>query len=135
MRNEPIVVKEYVPFAKTVTVNRAPTDKSVELLNEMQDKAVKNLIKTVNIKDNIMNGAVLYFIQRADWDGIDFIAKFSFNGKEYQLKGQVSRMDLSETNRYGSQAASTAIAYKLYELMVQEIFKTVSVKDLERISR
>ena len=41
----------YVPHEMTVTINRAPTDQSVALLNEMQDKAVKNLIKTVNIKD------------------------------------------------------------------------------------
>lgn len=135
MSNESIVVKEYVPFAKTVTVNRAPTDKSVELLNEMQDKAVKNLIKTVNIKDNTMNGAVLYFIQRADWDGIDFIAKFSFNGKEYQLKGQISHRDMMNTHRYGSEAAATAIGYKLCELMIQEVFKGVGIKDLERIAR
>ena len=136
MFNKTIIQKghtEYVPYEKTVTINRAPTDKSVELLNEMQDKAIKNLIKSVNIKDNTMNGTVLYFIQRADWDGVDFIARFSFNGTEHELRGQVNRRDLSETNRYGSQTASTAIAYKLCELMIREVFKGVGVKDLERI--
>ena len=138
MFNKTIIQKgrtEYVPYEKTVTINRAPTDKSVELLNEMQDKAIKNLIKSVNIKDNTMNGTVLYFMQRADWDGVDFIARFSFNGTEHELRGHVRRLDLSDSHKYGTQAVARAIALKLCDLMIKEIFKEIGEKDLERIAR
>lgn len=41
--------KEYIPYEKTVTVNRAPTDESVKLLNEFQEKTINNLIEKGSI--------------------------------------------------------------------------------------
>ena len=126
---------EYVPYEKTVTIteNRAPTDESVNILNQMQEKTLQNIIKSVNVKDNTMNAAVLYIVRGMAFDVVDFIAKFTFNGKEYELKGQISRSDMMDTNAYGSQKVSNAIAMKLCELMIREVFVGFGVSNLDEI--
>ena len=40
---------------KTVIVKNAPTDESVKLLNEYQDKALKNILDRTTVNDNKMN--------------------------------------------------------------------------------
>ena len=130
-KNTIIYEREMVPYEKSVTIKRAPTDESVAILNEMQEKAMQNLIKTVNVKDNSMNAVVFYSLHGMDRDSIKFIAKFSFNGKEYKLEGQVAHSDLSDSHRYGCQSVANAIAYKLCELMIKEVFKEVGLSDLE----
>ena len=42
----------------TVTEKRAPTDDSVRLLREMEDKAKAEVIKAVAINDNLFNGVI-----------------------------------------------------------------------------
>lgn len=73
---------EYVPYAKTVNVNRAPTDDSIRLLNELQEKATKNIIDRISVQDNEFS----YFAQ--SWrdhlrDNILIGYKFTLNGKEH----------------------------------------------------
>lgn len=52
MFNKTIIHQTTLPSTLKVDINRAPTDDSVKLLNEMQDKASKNLILSAIIPVN-----------------------------------------------------------------------------------
>lgn len=84
---------EYVPYEKTVTVNRAPTDKSVELLNEFQEKAQNNLIQTVNIDSNVINGIAMFFNHDILMDKLCYLVRYTLNGEEFTHKGDIYRRD------------------------------------------
>jgi len=53
--------REYVPYDKTVTVNRAPTDESIKLWEEMKEKAYKSIIHKIQISDNVVNGKAIVY--------------------------------------------------------------------------
>jgi hypothetical protein len=67
-----------------ITEHRAPTDKSVELLNEFQDKAAKNLVKSIIIEDNIVNGTLQVY-REPQYQRYAVYAKFKINGHEYEI--------------------------------------------------
>lgn len=87
MRISVIEKKEYVPYEKTVTINRAPTDKSVELLNEFEEKAIDNLIGRglITLPDCSFN--VKYYELNDCFTGnVKCILIAKINGKEYKHK-------------------------------------------------
>ena len=55
--------KEYVPYEKDVTIHehRAPTDESVRLLNEFEEKARKNIIHKISVNENNLNAVSIIF--------------------------------------------------------------------------
>lgn len=87
---------KYVPYDKNVTINerRAPTDDSVRLLKEIQDKAVENIISSFVIKSNHLNAACLFFeMDYCMGFSYKMCAKFEINGKEHVVEMTVERMD------------------------------------------
>lgn len=66
-----------------VNENRAPTDDSIRLLNEMQEKVIRNVLSTIKVDDNDLNFVALYMRDNTIMCGIDIFVKFSLNGKEY----------------------------------------------------
>jgi hypothetical protein len=76
---------EYVDRNITLNENRAPTDESVKLLNEMSDKALKNIVKTFSTTNNTLQiTAAVYEDHRLQERA--FLCKFVLNGKEHKLK-------------------------------------------------
>lgn len=78
--------KEYVPYVKEI--KRAPTDKSVELLNEMQEKARKNIIDSISLRNNIFDAT--FFVSDSPHDFQKVITyKYLLNGNKYhgEIKG------------------------------------------------
>jgi hypothetical protein len=63
-----------------VTEKRAPTDESVSLLNEMQKEARANIVKTIKINDNFVEGITTVF--RGTVRGYVFMVYFKINGEE-----------------------------------------------------
>ena len=80
---------EYVPYEKTVTVNRAPTDKSVELLKEFEDKAMAKIIETYFIENAVAKGVVLKTFKNPTNLGETFIIVFELNGKRHRVEKNV----------------------------------------------
>lgn len=75
------------PSHVTVTENKAPTDESIRLLNEFEEKARKNIIAKVNVVDNTINAVSIMYTDNsctASREG-DIYLKFSVNGKEYNI--------------------------------------------------
>lgn len=80
------------PSSIEITEKRAPTDDSVRLLNEMQDKAVFNIIcKISNERDNAFKWEA-YFLNIVSFDlpqaGL-LVLNLMVNGKKYEKKIKV----------------------------------------------
>ena len=73
----------HVPYEKSVTVHehRAPTDESVNILNEMEEKARQNIVRKIFVHDNIVNGVVLEFFHQETSSRI-MTFKFKVNGQD-----------------------------------------------------
>lgn len=80
------------PSSIEITEKRAPTDDSVRLLNEMQDKAVSNIIcKISNERDNAFKWEA-YFLNTVAFDFTQaglLVLNLVVNGKRYEKKIKV----------------------------------------------
>lgn len=112
-----------IPYEKTVHEHRAPLDETVKLLNEMQNAALKNIIKTIRVEDNTLNAVVVYMIQQACYNKLSYIVKFKFNGKEHELRGEIERRKLMDTVRYGSQTVAYVLAKAICLLFAETVIK------------
>lgn len=65
-----------------VTEKRAPTDESVKLLNEFKLKAETEIIKSIVINDNLVNGCVVAINNSPSLFNIRIHYKFNLNGKD-----------------------------------------------------
>lgn len=87
---------EHIHFPDTIKEVKAPTDESIRLLNEMQQKTVDNIMAKVEVKDNLLTGKC-YLINLAAMgyrDQFKMIFKFSINGQEFDLEQIIERQDL-----------------------------------------
>lgn len=85
-----------------VEEKKAPTDESIRLLNEMQEKALDNLISKVEVKNNLVEGTVFAFemarTSAALHHEVMIICKFKINGHEYVVEKGISRDELWKDN-------------------------------------
>lgn len=78
-----------VPYAQDIDVDidihRAPTDESVALLNEMQDKAKANILTAFKIDSNDLRATGIAYQDDVFNEMIVCYAKFILNGQEYHI--------------------------------------------------
>lgn len=68
-----------------VTEKRAPTDESIKILREMEEKMLNNIISMGKVEDNIFN-AKWYIIQdKYSWEEQYCRCVFTLNSKEYDF--------------------------------------------------
>ena len=105
---------EVIPYEKTVNINRAPTDESVKLLKEFEEKAVENIIDKIHVNDNSINGVVLVKQIQLNPFNHKFYWKFTLNGKEYRgdVELQLSSWEMRN----------------LVNLLAQEISKVITTE-------
>lgn len=89
-----------VPYEKSVNIHehRAPTDESINTLNEMEEKARLNVVRKFFLQDNIVNGAVIEFEdKRAHVRILTF--RFTVNGQEvlFDIKRSDYEQAMSKT--------------------------------------
>lgn len=75
--------------------HKAPTDESVRLLNEMQEKAMQNIVFKGEVKNNVFSGELSVFrLNKNITVSLDEVYsiyyKFKFNGQEYVINEQIS---------------------------------------------
>lgn len=102
---------EYVPYEKTVTVNRAPTDESIKLYEEMKAKAYGSLLQTISINDNELSCAAQIWRDMHS-DKIIMAWRFLLNGKEYKGETDVEVWPLKDRH---------AVLDKIYESVAGKI--------------
>lgn len=103
----------------TVTEKRAPTDESVTLLKEMEEKALAKLISVTRLDSNELKATWHVFRSYFDCQ-FNVIIRFALNGIGHEVR--VSLSDVSSAEAVFI-AVSTAIANKIAESMTVEIFK------------
>ena len=69
--------------SKTVTVNenKAPTDDSIRLLNEMQEKVLNNIIGRLTVNDNSLKASAIHFKDCSQMQNTIKV-KYTYNGHE-----------------------------------------------------
>jgi len=94
--------KEAAPYAKTVTVHehRAPTDDSIRLYQEIEDKAYQNLLHRIQVNDNALNfGAIVHVPRTTTNQEIAYI--FTLNGREITGKITIKHHEALTLDRQG----------------------------------
>lgn len=79
---------EFVTVNKTVKEYRAPTDESVKLLREMENKAKEQVIKAVAVVDNKFNCTIQVW-QDSISDSIDVLVVFDLNNERLTAKHRI----------------------------------------------
>lgn len=127
--------REYVPYEKTVTVNehRAPTDKSVELLNEFEEKARANIIDSVVIDTNELKAvAIAYQVNEALYfNKTKFYTKFVLNGKEYKSEGVLDQEKFKNLYAFGrdTQSRNRFIA----DILIEQFSKAIATELIKQL--
>ena len=79
---------EYINKDVNVKEYKAPTDESVKLLNEMQEKTLANIIKQFSVQDNDFNFGVMSYKNPIRYT-TEVLVKFTLNRKQYEVKTDV----------------------------------------------
>lgn len=113
---------------KYVTVNehRAPTDKSIGLLNEFTEKATSNLIYSRKVEQNNLKALGLYFRDDVISDRVHFIIKFKVNERESVIEDFVDnfewKQELSKNySGFGNKHIFITVYKKLSEMIAIEL--------------
>ncbi len=69
-----------------VTEKRTPTDESIKILREMEEKMLNNIISMGKVEDNVFNAKWYIFHDQYSWDDQYCRCVFTLNGKEYDFK-------------------------------------------------
>ena len=120
---------EHVPYCKEVNITekKAPTDESVRLLNEMQDKAQRNIIATIKIEENFLKAVAIYYRDEMVMDRITYHIRFKLNGKEYTIEDYIDieyRQEISKLYMgLGHETIFRALHKKFSEMVANELMK------------
>ena len=108
-----------IPYEKTIIEKKAPTDKSIELLNEFQEKAENNILYSVAIKDNLLSGYGIVITKLTHaFNEFKFICRFFLNGKEHIVN---YCLNVDEINNCD----------ELYKKILNEISNVIALKLLK----
>lgn len=94
----------HIRFPDTIKVeeNKAPTDESIRLLNEMQQKAIDNLIAKVDVIDNIVQGTIYAINKMATamaFNTILIICKFKINSHEFVIEKSIDESEFYKNGK------------------------------------
>ncbi len=132
--------REYipVPYDKTVNEHRAPTDDSIRLLNEMTDKAKRNVLHAIHLKSNIIDCAVVYYRNDNFYGKIDFCLKFDLNGTTHEIDGQIDQHEFDPSglrHSFGSGLVYDFLVKKYSEEISKMIINQVRTDAFAFINR
>ncbi len=117
---------KYVPTGPSrvdVHEHRAPTDDSVKLLREMEEKSRDQIVGAFVTKSNELAGAVV-FMKPSILAEYDVYIRFKLNGEDYEFKQVISDLEfyMSKIEAYKMLAEKVAsvIAKKLMCKLISE---------------
>jgi hypothetical protein len=86
----------HIRFPDTIKEIKAPTDESIKMLNEMQEKVIDNVISKIEVKDNVVEGQIYVIdgMRTTASDEVKVICKFKINGQEFVVEKSWSRWDI-----------------------------------------
>ena len=116
---------EYVPYEKAVTENRAPTDDSIRIYDEIKTKAYDSILDSIIISDNNFNAKAIVYV---DLGTMSRVCKYSFTINGLKINDEVVENDFGDYDRDRSiqliiQSASKRLARAL--LANRELIKSL----------
>ena len=102
-----------------VTENRAPTDESIKLLREMEEKIKQDIIKSVYVKNNVVEGVVFAYKPPIDLTTVRLTIRFKLNEIEYNVDTEMERKPL-HLDSYGHDLAKEMVV-ELYNQVAKKI--------------
>ena len=117
---------EYVPYVKTVNVteNKAPTDKSIELMSEWTEKLTKNILGGYSTENTELDAKMLITVDPATRHQI-FAITFTINGKRQEY---VKRIGLHEKMNRPIKSIAEELVGKFVKDIVGELFYNATFK-------
>lgn len=129
--NRPKVEKHYhnhsSPMNTTVTENKAPTDESVRLLSEMQEKAMNSIVKAITVDTNTLKFKIVETADQADIAGFNknIYILFNLNGEDYKIERTIDygkfHQDTPGLVNYCMKVLSEEIADQVFSNFVEEV--------------
>lgn len=110
---------EHVPYEKTVIEQRAPTDDSIRIWQEMKEKAYKSVLDSIELRDNTLNlNAILY----EEPYSYEKVCKYrlSLNGQE--MTGEIRSSILDMKNKM-----------ELYRKIVDDAARHIAVEIVKSV--
>jgi hypothetical protein len=123
-RTNYVTVKDGPTYVtKTTTEYRAPTDESVRLLKEMEEKAREKIIDTFTVKDTHFE---CKFFQEMDvtTQEMKYVVIYSMNGKKRTVNVRVDRDVIADNYK----KLISAVANDIAHAMLAEPFSRSMVK-------
>lgn len=117
---------EYVDRNITVKEYRAPTDESIKLLNELTDKALKNITRTFSTSNNTLQMTAAVYEDYKN-SSRAFLCKFVLNGKEHLLEVDIPTWKYDTVDSIVT-ALYTEVCNKLAVEMMQPLLKEMQSK-------
>jgi hypothetical protein len=108
---------KYVPYEKTVIEKRAPTDQSVAILYEMQEKCQKAILDSVEIKDNGLEGVAVIRKNPLKLK-FEIAYRFTLNGIEYTGSVETNCISFSKNDNEALRSLFKAMAIDISEKIV-----------------
>jgi|AntAceMinimDraft_18_1070375.scaffolds.fasta_scaffold84314_2 hypothetical protein len=132
MFNKTVVVNhetEHVPYVKTVVEKKAPTDESIRLLNEFQDKAELNVVRRISLDDNSVKGMGVFWMKSQESFSDMATVRFILNGIEYVVKVEISEVKTKiaqnqELAHILYEHLANAVSTELFKEFTKEFIKT-----------
>ena len=113
----------YVPYTKTVIEKKAPTDESVKLLRELEEKAMGNIVDKFSIKSSIVDGVCLVSRPYDTCLFTTLVCVFDINGKRHTVR--------KSYEEYTPEIIVTKFfADTLKQYIYNEILESLEVKNL-----
>ena len=112
-----------VPYEKTVIEQRAPTDESIKLYEELKQKAYESILETICINDNTVNVKAIVYKDLYSYTRTCRYT-FSINSRTYEGEYKEScfeKLDKARVLREIVERAAQSIATQLIPLLVKEI--------------
>lgn len=78
-----------------IVENRAPTDASISILQEMQEKVLRNIISRMVVDDNTFKGSAALFNDNLEWCYY-ICVKYNFNSIERIVKIRIDQQDINK---------------------------------------
>lgn len=111
------------PYEKTVIEQRAPTDESIKLYEELKQKAYASILDTIVVNDNTVNIKAIVYEDLYSYTRVCRYA-FSINGRPYEGEYKRScfeKLDKVLVTREIVKHVAQSIATQLVPLLAKEI--------------
>ena len=116
-----------------VTENKAPTDESVRLYKEFDEKARQELVKTYKLGDNIFEALGHWFVRDGMGESVIYHIRFRLNGREIKVESFIPDNVLYELNLnsdYEREVYLKKIFITVLSKAIAEYFTQEFIKDM-----